>query len=403
MTRQFYLRGMLVALAASALLAIVSIYASSDSSWRLLATTALAAVSCGLLLPVAPREAGQTMDLLQRTLAGYILVSFAVCMTGVWELPPAGAGSEILLVWFAIGVPALAVCAAAMRHRRRADRSLALAERTAMYGACISLVVALICELLGVPGRDESPFLIGYACIAGTIVSAASAIGRRGASTERFNPPPASTGFDRVVGSIGLPAGFAWSALSAIAIIEEADWVRFSVTSRSSMFWPLAIGCMTVALGGAIWCGLGLSRVTGVARFLRHAAFAASCALGMLAVYLTAMAANRTSFTVDRTIAQLMQVLAIVGIASLLAALTSMRLSRGHTVAADPIESIDWKCPRCGTQSRIGTGDHSCAGCGLAVRLSFRDDRCPACAYDLRGQSEGAQACPECGRARQMA
>jgi predicted amidophosphoribosyltransferase len=34
--------------------------------------------------------------------------------------------------------------------------------------------------------------------------------------------------------------------------------------------------------------------------------------------------------------------------------------------------------------------------------IGFRDDRCPACEYDLRTIGAGS-ACPECGRARQMA
>lgn len=403
MTKQIFLRSMLVALAASAVLAIVAIYSSSGVSGRLLATTALAAVACGLLLPVAPREAGQSMDLLQRTVAGFVIASFGVCMTSVWDLSFPRRGAEFVFLWFALGVPALAVCAGAMRHRRQADRSLALAEWIAIAGSGAALAVALLSDAIRLPGQNESPFVIGFACIAGTIVSAASAIGRRGPSTERFNPPPRPTRFDRALGTTGAVAGAAWCVLAILAHIDDDSAMRAGSAGGSSVFWPVAVGCMTIALSSAIWCGIGLSRVTGPARFLRHAAAAAACCLGALTTYALALAAQRVSFRLDPGIAQLMQVLAIVGVASLIAALTMMRLARGRMVAADPIDSIDWKCPRCSTEARIGTGEHCCAGCGLAVRLAFRDDRCPACSYDLRGQPADTPSCPECGRARQMA
>ena len=44
MTRQLFLRLMLVALAASALMAIVSIYADTRIAWRIMGSTILAAV-----------------------------------------------------------------------------------------------------------------------------------------------------------------------------------------------------------------------------------------------------------------------------------------------------------------------------------------------------------------------
>jgi len=406
MTKQLFLRSMLVALGLSAVLAIASIYAAGDVAQRLLLTTVFAAVACGLMLPHAPRESGAPLDLLQRTVLGFVLVAFALGTLAVWDvdLVLAGGSDDLALLWLVVGVPALGVAYPGLRSRRRADRSCALAERLAFLGTVAAVTASVVAAvLLGSGGMGMgTPILIGLSGVGGALAAAASAVGRRGPSSERFTPPPAATAVDRAIGAVGILAALGWSACATLAVTLE-QLARQTGTPGAAGVWPLAIGCAGLALPCAIWCALGLSRVSGLARFLRHLAAGAALMLGVLATSVAALAALDHD-TIIRTsgVIELMSALAVVTMCSLVAAAVMMRLHRGRAVVADPIESIDWTCPRCAARARIGTGEHSCAGCGLAVVLHFRDDRCPACAYDLRGQPAGAAQCPECGRARQL-
>ena len=404
MTRQLFLRLMLVALAVSALMAIVSIYAESELSWRIMGSTILAAVTCGLMIPVAPREGASGMDLLQRTVFGYLVIAFAISMTMMWDLVGGRRGESLLWIWMMVGVPSLTIAVMALRNRRREDRSLALAERVAITGAYATMAITTAVDLIifsSSAGVEES-LLVGFSCVGGTVVASCSAIGQRRMSLERLMPLPSPAQSDRALGSLGIWTGIAWTVLSIITVFERAaSWGAGLPTSQSQLL-PIAVLCVTVALPCAIWCGLGISRVTGPARYLRHSSAASALALGVVLSYVSmATAWFGETFRGD-TVGRLVGALIVVGISSLLAALVMMRLSMGRRIAAEPIESLDWTCPRCATRTTISLGQHCCAGCGLTVQIDLRDDRCPACAYDLRGQPAGASTCPECGRPRQM-
>lgn len=404
MTRQLFLRLMLVALAASALMAIVSIYADTRIAWRIMGSTILAAVTCGLMIPVAPREGTSGMDLLQRTVFGYLVIAFAVSMVMTWDLSSDRRGESLFWIWMMVGVPSLTIAVMALRNRRREDRSLALAERVAITGAYATMAITTAVDLIAFSpyaGIEES-LLVGFACVGGTVVASCSAIGQRRVSLERLMPLPSPAQSDRALGSLGIWTGIAWTVLSIISVFERAaSWSAGMPTSQSQLL-PIAVMSMTVALPCAIWCGLGISRVTGFARYLRHSSAASALALGVVLSYVNmATAWFGETFRGD-TVGRLIGALIVVGISSLLAAFVTMRLSMGRRIAAEPIESLDWICPRCATRTTIAMGEHSCAGCGLCVQIDLRDDRCPACAYDLRGQPAGASTCPECGRPRQM-
>jgi len=405
MTRQLFLRLMLIALAASAIMAIASIYASSDIAWRILATTLIAAVACALMIPVAPREGSAGMDGLQRTVCGYLAIAFAVCMLPVWDIRM-GSRSEFLLgLWFSVGIPALALAIAGLRGRRNEDRSRALAEHIAIGGASGAILLALVVDMLcgSLLGATwEYALMSGFVCVAGSIVASASALGRRTASSARIMPAPAPEPIDRVLGTLGMVAGTAWVTLAVMALVHDGRASAAALIHSSSDLWPLAVMCMAVALPCAIWCAIGLSRVTGPARFLRHAAAGSALALGAVVSFAVAQVIWTDVARLDDMLARLIGALAVVGASSLLAALVMMRLSMGRCIVADPIESLAWTCPRCATRGSIGLGEHCCAACGLAVHIELRDDRCPGCGYDLRGQPAGAVACPECGRTRQM-
>jgi hypothetical protein len=407
MTKQLFLRSMLVALGLSAVLAIASIYAGGSLAGRLLLTTLFASLACALMLPHAPREAGARLDLLQRTVLGFILVAFALGTLTVWDvdLIRPGGSDDLAVLWLMVGVPALGVAYPGLRSRRRTDRSLALSERVAFLGAACAMAACLASMLLLGSGGMwmETQFLIGWICVAGALVGSASALGRRAASSERFAPPPPATAVDRAIGATGMLAALGWSASATLAVAIDQVARQTGAPDRSMVVWPIAIGCAGLALPCAIWCALGLSRVTGIARFLRHLSAGAALMLGVLATLVAALAALDERYVLrGGSVIELMSALAVVSMSSLIAAAVMMRLHRGRAVASDPIESIDWNCPRCSTHARIGAGEHSCVGCGLAVRIAFRDDRCPACAYDLRGQPADAPNCPECGRVRQL-
>ena len=323
-------------------------------------------------------------------------------MVMVWDLARPQRAEFLFWTWMMVGVPTLTFTVIGLRSRRREDRSLQLAERIAIFGGYATMLLAIGTGLAGIGSGTEESILIGFTSLAGAIVAACSAIGRRTPSADRFTPTPPAAPIDRALGSAGIVAGAAWTVLGTIAILDRANNWAPGFGRQTSQVMPAAVICLAVALPCAIWCGLGLSRVTGLARYLRHASAGTAIALGVVVSYATAATVWAGVESMDDAVGRLIGALVVMGLASLVAGLVMMRLSMGKRLASEPIESIDWTCPRCATRATIGTGEHRCTGCGLAVRIEFRDDRCPACAYDLRGQPADAPACPECGRARQM-
>ncbi len=414
MTRRLLFRILLTALAASAVLGVTAIFADSSTTWRLLGTAMTVAFAALLMVPFAPGESAGRLDIFRRTMIAYLGVSGAIVVALIWDLPLiSGVAVEWpAFIWFYLGLCALIVAIPALRHRRLDDRSLALAERIAIWGAIGSVALAFVAMavLPGVQSGFEASLSLGFIVLGGVVMAAASATGLRAPSTDRFAPLVAATAVDRAAGWIGLAAAVGWTLLAVIARIDDHFALVAAIGAggpyqrQTSLLWPVAIPLATIGLACGIGCVLGLSRVRSPLRFLRHAAVATTIALGVLWTY----ASWRATFTIDaydpfnRLLGQLTGALLIVDISALASGLILMRLHRAPRVGSDPIESLDWTCPRCATKATIGLGEHRCTACALAVRIQLRDDRCPACGYDLHAQPAEAPQCPECGRLRQI-
>jgi len=414
MTRRLLFRILLTALAASAVLGVTAIFADSSTTWHLLGTAMTVAFAALLMVPFAPGESAGRLDIFRRTMIAYLGVSGAIVVALIWDLPLiSGVAVEWpAFVWFYLGLCALIVAIPALRHRRLDDRSLSLAERVAIWGAIGSVAVAFVAMavLPRVQWGFEASLSLGFIVLGGVVMAAASATGLRAPSTDRFTPLVAATAVDRAAGWIGLAAASGWTLLALVARIDDHFALVAAIGTggpyqrQTSLLWPAAIALATIGLACGIGCVLGLSRVRSPLRFLRHAAVATTIALGVLWTY----ASWRATFTIDaydpfnRLLGQLTGALLIVDISALASGLILMRLHRAPRVGSDPIESLDWTCPRCATKATIGLGEHRCTACALAVRIQLRDDRCPACGYDLHAQPAEAPQCPECGRLRQI-
>jgi hypothetical protein len=414
MTRRLLFRILLTALAASAVLGVTAIFADSSTTWHLLGTAVTVAFAALLMVPFAPGESAGRLDIFRRTMIAYLGVSGAIVVALIWDLPLiSGVAVEWpAFVWFYLGLCALIVAIPALRHRRLDDRSLALAERVAIWGAIgsVALAFAAMAVLPAVQSGFEASLSLGFIVLGGVVMAAASATGLRAPSTDRFAPLVAATAVDRAAGWIGLAAATGWTLLALVARIDDHFALSAAIGTggpyqrQTSLLWPAAIALATIGLACGIGCVLGLSRVRSPLRFLRHAAVATTIALGVLWTY----ASWRATFTIDaydpfnRLLGQLTGALLIVDISALASGLILMRLARAPRIASDPIDSLAWTCPRCATKADIAIGEHVCTGCALAVQISFRDDRCPACGYDLHAQPAEAPQCPECGRLRQI-
>ena len=402
---------MLVALAASALLGLAAIFLDSALANRILQTAVLIAVASALMIPAAARNASTGIDLYQRVHLGYIVIATLLLMMVIWS---GGMGSNLLegliVTWFALGIPAYLVATPALFHRRRDDRALALAESIAIWGAFVVLLGTCAAWIFGSAIPSSSPMYsmnsawnsyeyynsIGFIMLAATVAAATSAVGWRAASTSRFNATPAPSALDRRLAPIGIGCAACAGILGGIAVITT----RLDANSASE-WWPATVlfGALATAIG--VWNLLGLSRCASALRFLRHLASTSVLALGLILTY--ALWLDTTQWGIhSEFMGQLMLAFAVVASTSIIGALILMRIHRGRAFDADPITSIEWKCPRCSVQSAIALGENSCAGCGLAVLIDFRDDRCPGCGYNLSGMPASSMKCAECGRARQM-
>lgn len=415
MNRRLVFRILLTALAASAVLGVSAIFVDSRTTWQLLGTAMTTAFAALLMAPFVPVESMGRLDILRRTVLGFLGGAATWIIAATWDLPllPGVAVEWPIFVWFFLGLPALVAAVPALLRGRLDDRSLMLAERISIWGSIASVATAMA-ALTVLPkslSGMETALILGFILLGGGVMAAASATGLRARSTDRFAPLQPATAIDRTAAWIGLATAAGWVILAFIARIED-DFAYAAVINAggpyarpTSTLWPIATADATVGLACGIGCALGLSRVRSPLRFLRHASVATTIALGALWTYAVARRAFETSpgyDAFDRVLAQLVLALLIVDISALASAVILMRLHRAPRVGSDPIASLAWTCPRCATKATIGLGEHRCTGCALSVRIHLRDDRCPACGYDLHAQPAEAPQCPECGRVRQV-
>jgi hypothetical protein len=398
---------MLVILGIAAALAIYSIFQSSVTSWRIVGTAFTLAVTIGLIVPFVPADAGQRVDLLQRTVIGHWTLGGGLVIGVIWTNMLIGRSStvELLGIWLFAANPALLVAAIAMRGRRKQDRSLARAENIAIIGAFASFGAAVLAEQLFNTRGLEEGLQLGFIILGGTVMMAMSAFGLRAPSTDRFARIPDPSTIDTVIAVIGVCAAGAWSVFGALEVISTALKALggFNTTmAAASDLWLAGIAAAAVSLPCGIASILGISRVQGPMRWVGRFAIVSAGCLGALHAYQSTMSIVSFEQWRNPVISQVNGALVISSSVALVASLVVMRLSRGRAIVDGAIDRIDWICPRCAVKSQIEPGEHTCTGCGLSVAITLRDDRCPKCGYELHARPLDARNCPECGRERQV-
>jgi hypothetical protein len=406
MSRQIVLRAMLVVLGIAAVLSIYSIFAGSAVSWRIVGTAFTLAVAIGLVVPCVPGDAGQRTDLLQRTLIAHWLLGATLIVGAIWlsmGVSPLWT-LEWLWVWLWLGNPAIFVATLAMRHRRRQERALARAEWIAIVGALVALAAGFATGAVSGGRGIEHSLSLGFLLLGGTVMMAMSAFALRAPSTDRFAPIPDRTRIGALVGLVGVAAAALWCVLGAIEIVDDmraaAGGFNQPFQTRSTR-WLVCIAAASVSIPCGIASVLGISRVQGPLRWIGRFAIASAACLGGLNAYQALASIDSFRVWEDPFLRQVNIALVVSSAAALVASLVVMRINRGRVVADEPINRLDWTCPRCALKSQIAPGDHTCAACGLFASIVLRDDRCPRCGYDLHAQPEDAPHCPECGRERQ--
>jgi len=409
MTRQIVLRAMLVVLGIATALSIYSIFEGSDVSWRIVGTAFTLAVTIGLIVPCIPGDAGQRPDLLQRALIGYWLGGGALVVGAIWVdkgLSPLWT-RELLFIWMWLGGPAMLVASVAMRHRRKQDRALARAETIAIVGALTAVAAGFAIEMLAAPGRGiERAMVLGFILLGGTVMMAMSAFGLRAPSADRFSTIPDRTKVTAAIGAVGVAFAGVWCALGAFQSIDGAMAARGGLNppvGTTSTVWLLSIAAASVSIPCGIASVLGIARIQGPLRWVGRFAIASAACLGGLNAYQALASIGSFQAWENAFLRQLNVALVVSSAAALLASLVVMRINRGRLIADEPINRLDWTCPRCALKSQIAPGAHTCAACGLFASIMLRDDRCPKCGYDLHAQPADAPHCPECGRERQTA
>ncbi len=408
MSRPIVLRTMLVVLGIATALSIYSIFAGSDVSWRIVGTAFTLAIAIGLVVPCVPGDAGQRTDMLQRTLIGHWLFGGALVVGVIWfgmGLSPFWT-REWLWIWMWLGNPAILVAALAMRHRRKQERALARAETIAIVGALTSVAAGFAIGTLPTGRGIEHAFELGFILLGGTVMMAMSAFGLRRPSTDRFSTIPDRTKVTAAIGAVGVALAGVWCVLAAFKSIDGAMAARVGLNppmGTTSTVWLLSIAAACVSVPCGIASVLGIARIKGPLRWIGRFAIASAASLGGLNAYQALASIGSFQVWQDPLVGQLNWALVVSSTAALVASLVVMRINRGRIIADEPINRLDWICPRCALKSEIAPGAHTCSGCGLFASIMLRDDRCPKCGYDLHAQPADAPHCPECGRERQTA
>lgn len=400
--RALVLRLLLAALAAAALTGVFAVFADSSVGGRLAGTSVVLAFACLTLLPNAPRDAADRLDLLRWCVIGFIGMAAMLSIAWIWtDGRTAGLVGEATLTWYFAGGPALIAATPALRLRRDPDRSLAIAEGVLIWGCIAALGGALLLLFVkraqGGAFFEGTPIVCGLVIVGAAICAAAAATGLRKPSVVRRPKyaPPERAG--PLLAWIGILA----TVVSAAAMIS-AIWSRWQGGSPLETL-TVGIGAATIAAPIAAWNALQLVPIEMPLALLRPATVGALFVSGTLSTVLSsdAMLLGRDAReTLERSLVASI----ILTATTLTAAAVAFRLRRMKPISDARIETVEWICPRCRVKSEIDLdeGGCTCAGCGLSVMVSLRDDRCPACGYDLHAMPEGQTNCPECGRARQV-
>ncbi len=395
LTRAPALKLMLILLAASAILSIISIFARSTIAWQLVGTATAIAVALAITLPAMPSDERRRLPLLQRTYLGYVGILTLIVTGMIWTNANAQDLNMLCWIWVSVGVPCLLIALPALKQRQQADRSLWLAEGLSIWGAYAALGCATLWTATQGRTWTDIGFTVGFTLLGASAVAAAAAIGLRGPSTDRFAPSPNATRFDRVLGYVGIAAAVLAAGCSIGPFIARAlQPPTFSPVDPT--FWTLWIWSSTLAVPIGVWNLLGMARTAPPLCYLRHLAVLSVFAAGFILSVAALDPAHDYYY-----VGEWFWAFCILGSTSFLGAIILMRIHRARPVGATPIEQLEMRCPRCAQKSTIGLGESVCTCCGLAVLIDFRDDRCPGCGYDLQGTAAGPTNCPECGRVRQ--
>jgi hypothetical protein len=413
--RAILVRAMLLALLASACAGITLVFLP-NLPWtgQVAATAGIVVVACGLLLAQGPwRAEGDRLTMAQRLWVTYITVPAVVAIALVWIAPRRGSPLDPLVLglftWVSYGLPSFLMALPALRARGGDDNEGRLnrtARRILAGCAGTGFLVAMVGHQLAGMGADQGALFVFWLYLvlmlhAGLGAAAAMAL------------PSASPGGARTRGERGIAiAGLAASAASFVAwelvlaqIFGNAPVgaIGARLADPSQPLLTAAVALSSVAVTTALWCPLQAMRLVGWPRAVQVLATAITGTLGAMATF--GVAGWAVQVFGDELVGRIVFALVILDACTLIAVAVAVRVSRrgrGSAAFLQPVESMRVRCPRCQAGAELRPGENACASCGLAIVIGFRDDRCPACEYDLRTVGAGA-ACPECGRARQMA
>lgn len=396
MTRSLLLRVLLLAVAGSALLGVVAIFAQSALSGQLVGSAITCAFACALIVPVTPREPGDRVDSIAVIYMSYIGVSAALVLLLIWNSTLFGSLDSIVALWFFVGVPAMLLVVGALRSRLAAKPPLRASEDIAAWGVAGTLGFTMVLHAAA-PGTlsSEGEIAFGYILIAAVLVASLAATALRPRAKHPLSGTPDPPPIERRLAWLA----FALTLLAAIASFTAIE--SGAGLSRGGSPWLTAMLLATFAVPIAIWNYFGLAHADLKLFAMRVTATATTFVAGGCATYAGWLDYGSTGAEIDLAVRAALAAM-IVAIASTLAGLVTLRMARMRAALAGPITFIDWKCPRCKTPAGGPPGELRCQRCGLTAIIGFRDDLCPDCGYDLHAMRDASKNCPECGRERQM-
>lgn len=403
--RKLLVRLTLAALAASAATGLAVLFVPGWSvTGRLALSAAGTVICCGLLLVFCGQEDRGKATPLQIVWTVWVTGLLSITLGFLWleRLMPGRQGAALLWAWAVYGLGAFIVAFPALRARsREGERACPLSERLSLAGAVAGFVAGSVCMLV----RPWSDLALFGGLLALTL-ALLPGLGAVCALTIRVGPRAGMVHpRDRAIGWFGVAiSGLTMAAWIAVLLQAFAPCLADGQARPADPSLDLtaaSIAGSALAMALSLWCALHPLGFRGWSALLPPTSALLTLLLGGMAAL---AASGRLGLALDGSLfSRAMFAVLLLDCCTLLAIPVAMRMGRSMRGSHDFVQRVDTvrtRCPRCRSVMLLRPGENACDDCGLVTLIEFRDDRCPGCDYDLRRTV--ADACPECGRARQV-
>lgn len=377
--RVIIMRSMLLLLFVACANAILSIFATfqNDIGSRLVGSSVLLAIGCGVLLPITPKTDTQRLTPLGLTwicvvafevIGGLALIWGDLLFLGNTWFRSEGLALSMFIIFCGIFVTAIPL----RQIENIRGPLLRIAKFTVVLIWLLTIVIAIAAALLS-SGRFPDKLMGSWLTLLCGIIVALCCI-------------------------CGLIPGIAlWrKALALIGLIATsvaiACWMYFVLSdfAKNTLLLQFAFLTSGIAAGlGILSIGPALPLGRVESRLLPWITI-----VTIIAGWCAASMASAPSQFYGQLLSATLVLDGCLGLTVIIFYVIGRRAGFKEWI----VTGASIECPRCGKKSKFAIGEHPCSRCGFQVLIAFRDIKCARCQQDVRHIPAG-NPCPECGLA----